>query len=103
MPYFLVSFDLRGCYADDSSGVVFARTRRELRAALASEASDIRDAGYIGANKRAVSRLAALAWRHRRNVGELPFVLPVGQQPKSRAFGLFVSAISRHDAREFGR
>jgi hypothetical protein len=67
MPYFHISTGLRGCCA---SFVFEARSRRELRACLADEARYLRDAGYVGANERAVSALATAAWRDRQNTRE---------------------------------
>lgn len=57
MPYFHVSAGLRGCYLPDSSYIIRATTRRELKEALASEAlaseaERYREAGYIGATIR---------------------------------------------------
>jgi len=51
----------------DSAYTVKADTRRELKAALQCEASDIRDAGGVGMSKRAIAWLAAESWRNRKN------------------------------------
>ena len=91
MAYFTIMAELRGCYSDaDSAWTLKADTRRELRAALMSEADTLRDAGAIGLNKRAVAGLAAMAWRDRRKGGVYP-------HQSGPAMGLFVYVASRAD------
>lgn len=99
MAYFTIMAELRGCYADaDSAFTIKADTRRELKAALASEADTLRDAGAIGLNNRAVAGLAAMAWRDRRKGGVYPFVAPFRYPHQSGpAMGLFVYVASRAD------
>lgn len=50
----------------DSAYTIRANTRRDLKSALQWEANSIRDAGHVGCSKRAISRLAATAWRQRK-------------------------------------
>lgn len=71
MAYFTIWQGLRGCYMPDSAYIIKADTRRELKSALEWEANDIRDAGGVGLNKKAVASLAAAAWRNRKASGEL--------------------------------
>ncbi len=96
--YFSISQGLRGCYLPDSAYVIRVDTRKELKAALESEAYSIRDAGFIGANKRAVAWLAATLWRTYRKAGQMDSVVPYrnpGQN--SYPYGLFGSAATRAD------
>ncbi len=90
--YFSISNGLRGMYIPDESYTIRVKTRRELKAALNCEASNIRDAGFLGCGKRAITWLAAQAWR---NSGE--YVVPYRHNIKGAgyAFGLFCSQISR--------
>lgn len=77
--YFTIMAELRGCYSDnDSAFILRAETRRELKAALASEAAQLRDAGAVGLNKRAIANLAARAWKRPRppRTGHLADVAP---------------------------
>lgn len=99
MAYFTIMAELRGCYADnDSAFTIKADSRRELKAALASEARYIRDAGGIGLSQRAIASLAAMAWRERRKAGVYPFVAPFRYPHQSGpAMGLFVYIASRAD------
>jgi hypothetical protein len=89
---------MRGCYMPDNAYTIRANTRRDLKSALQSEANSIRDAGMIGMNKRAISWLAATAWRNRRRAsGE--YVAPyrnAEQKHYPYALGVFVGA-SRAD------
>lgn len=70
MAYFTVWQGLRGMYMPDSSYIIRAATRAELKSALENEARDIRDAGGIGMSKKAIAWLAAEAWRNRKDLGE---------------------------------
>lgn len=99
MAYFTIMAELRGCYADNESAfVIRATTRRELKAALASEARDIRDAGAIGLSKKAIASHAAEAWRKRKAKSAYPLVLPFRYSHQSgNAMGLFVYNSSRAD------
>jgi hypothetical protein len=80
MAYFTISHELRGCFMSDFSYVVRASTRRELKAAIAAEASDLRDAGFIVLNSRAVASLAAAAWRARKRNAEIGIPYRLGGQ-----------------------
>lgn len=102
MPYFHISHGLRGCYADGEGYVLKADTRRELKNAIEYAANNYKDAGYIGANKRAVSWLAAIAWRERKKF-QLPYVMPLAPNhaKDNYAFGVFVSSASRDEYLEY--
>ena len=80
MAYFSISTGLRGCYMPDNAYVIQVDTRRELKAAIESEARDYRDAGFVGANKKAIAYIAAIAWRNRRKM-QLPYALPLAPSP----------------------
>lgn len=105
--YFHISAGLRGAYADgaESAFVLMAKTRRELKAAIASEAHDWRDAGYIGANKRAIASVAADAWReaHKPRPAYLPYCLPLAPEHARDNYssGVFVAVASRADYLEY--
>jgi hypothetical protein len=94
MPYFTVFQGLRGCYMPDNAYTIRANTRRALKSALQWEANSVRDAGMVGVNKRAISWLAAVAWRNRRRAsGE--FVAPyrnAEQKHYPYALGVFVGS-----------
>ena len=86
----------------DNAYIVRCHTRRELRAAIAGEADSYRDAGFIGANQRAISWLAAIAWRNRRKF-QLPYALPLAP-PHARdsyCHGIFVASATRDEHREY--
>ncbi len=102
MPYFNISTGLRGCYMPDNAYIARCNTRRELRALIASEASDYKDAGFIGANQKAISHIAAIAWRNRRK-SQLPYALPLApaHARDSYCHGIFVASASRDDYREY--
>jgi hypothetical protein len=91
--------ELRGCYADnDSAFTIKADTRRELKAALLSEADFLRSSDAIGLSNRNVTALAALAWRQRKAASVYPFVLPFRYpQQGSDCMGLFVYVATRAD------
>lgn len=100
--YFHVSTGLRGCYMPDSSYVVRVDTRRELIATLEWEAWHIRDAGFMGASKGDVRRIAAAIWRDLKNKRRayLPYAIPYGHRrgnTSDYAFGIFVSHATRTD------
>jgi hypothetical protein len=99
MAYFTIMAELRGCYADNESAfVIKANTRRELKAALVSEARDLRDAGGIGLSKRKLATFAAFVWSKRKAGGIYPFVLPWRYAHQSGdAMGLFAYVSSRAD------
>lgn len=99
MAYFTIMAELRGCYADnDSAFTIRATTRRELKAALETEAGDLRDAGAIGLSKRAIASHAAEAWRNRKAKSVYPLVHPFRYAHQSGdAMGLFVYNATRAD------
>ncbi|UVK46765.1 hypothetical protein BPNPMPFG_002473 [Mesorhizobium sp. AR07] len=100
--YFYVANGLRGCYMPDSFFVIKCDTRRELKSALEYEAVPIRDAGFVGFNRRAVASLAAGAWREaqKRNPSIYPHVAAYGQ-PGNACMGLHVSTATRADFLEY--
>lgn len=96
MPYFQISHGLRGCYMPSDTYVIKADTRRALREAIAYEAENYREGGFIGASERAISAIAAAAWRDRAKF-QLPYALPLAP-PHARTnycFGVFVSSATR--------
>jgi hypothetical protein len=102
--YFNVEAGLRGAYCDGGNYVVMVTTRRALKDVIAYEANSYRDAGFIGGSKRAVSWLAATAWREAKkaNPAFLPYVLPLARDKSSGyAFGVMVSTASRADYLEY--
>jgi len=103
MPYFHISSGPRGCYMPDNAAVIYVKTRRELRAAIAYEAECYREAGFVGANARAVSAVATAAWRERSLT--LPYALPLAPPHARRNYchGVFVSRATRDDYRDYVR
>lgn len=102
MRYFHISQGLRGCYMPDSSYMVKVESRRELKAALESEARDIREAFEAGCNKRQIAWLAAAVWRKPESF--YPFVAPYGNRSGSAinyCFGLHVSPATRAEFLEY--
>lgn len=97
MPYFTISTGLRGCYMPDNCYVIKADTRRELKAALAYEASHYSDSGYIGGSKQAIAHIAASAWRDKGFT--LPYCIPFAPRHDrtNYAFGVFVSRATRQE------
>ncbi len=96
MPYFMISNGPRGCYMADGAYIIKCDTRRELKSALEWEARDMRDAGFIGASKRAVAQLAAWCWRNRKG-WTYSAVMPLAP-PHSRGnycYGLMVDHSTR--------
>ena len=59
MPYFHISRGLRGCYMPDSSSVIRATTRRELKAAIEYDARDMLESYGHGYSAR--DRVATIA------------------------------------------
>lgn len=102
MAYFHISSGLRGCYLADNAFVARCNTRRELRAIIAEEAANWRDGGYIGANQRAISHIAAIAWRNRRKY-QLPYCLPLApaHNRESYSSGIFVASATRGEFAEY--
>ena len=99
--YFTISTGLRGAYMSDSAYEIRCDTRRELKAAIESEARDYRDAGFVGANKRAIAWLAAQVWReaHKPNPSYLPHCLPLAPSHARDNYchGIFASTSTRAD------
>ncbi len=101
MPYYNISTGLRGCYMPDNSYVVYVKTRRELKECIESEASAYRDAGFIGANKRAIAAIAATQWRDKKNY--LPYCLPLAPSHARDNYchGVFVSPATRDEFKAY--
>lgn len=98
MKYFHVSTGLRGAYMSDAAFFIVCHTRRELRAILAQEINQLRDAGYIGATERAAATLAASAWReaHKRAPAVYPYCAPLRPRKGATAsYGLFCAVATR--------
>lgn len=97
--YFTISSGLRGCYMPDSCWIARVDTRRELKAIIESEARAWKDAGFIGANKRAIAWLANAAWR---NPSYLPHCLPLAPDHARNNYshGIFVSSATREEWKE---
>src|SRR4051812_31050189 len=103
MKYFWIATGLRGAYMPDNSYVVACKTRRELKETIAFEADSYADAGFVGASKKAVARLAAAAWKNAQaaSPAHLPHVLPLAREKGSGyAFGIFASVATRADWKE---
>ena len=94
MRYYHISAGLRGCYIPDNGGIIAVNTRRELREAIAYEAQGLRDAYGFGGSKRAISAVAAEAWKY---TGIYDVVLPFGTRRGKYPFGLFLSRTTRAD------
>lgn len=95
--YFTVSNGLRGCYMPDNVSVIRCDTRRDLKAAIAYDANDMREAYGYGGSKKAVAAFAAECWReaHKKAPAYMPYCLPFGRNPGNYAFGIFVSVATR--------
>lgn len=104
MAYFTISNGLRGCYMPDNCYVVRVTTRRELKNIIASEASDYRDAGFVGVNKRAIAHIAAIAWKEAKKArpAYLPYCLPLAPSHARHNYchGIFISVATRAEYRE---
>lgn len=98
MPYFSLSHGLRGAYCDGEGYILKANTRRELKNAIEYEANNYKEAGYIGANKRAIAWLAATAWRNRKGFN-LPYALPLApsHNKENYCFGVFVGSATKDE------
>lgn len=103
MAYFCISTGLRGCYVPDNAYVIQAATRRELKAAIESEAREYRDASFVGANKRAIAWIAAIAWRNRRK-NQLPYALPLAPHHcrDNYCHGIFIGTSNRAEYKAQG-
>lgn len=102
MAYFHVSSGLRGAYLADNAAVIRCNTRRELKDYIASEARNWADAGYIGANKKDIAHIAAIAWRNRNKI-QLPYCLPLAPPHNRTSYssGIFVATATRDEFKEF--
>jgi len=103
MAYFQISQGLRGMYMPDSSYIIRADTRRELKSALEWEARDIRDAGGVGLSKRAIASLAAAAWRDRKSSNPYGFIAEYRwryQSTGTAPYAIFVNNATRQEYKE---
>lgn len=105
MPYFHISTGLRGAYMPDNAYVIRATTRRELKSAIESEARDYRDAGFVGANKRAIAWLANIAWKEAKKTSPsyLPYCLELAPDHARGNYcnGIFVCTSTRTEFKEY--
>ena len=101
MPYYHISTGLRGCYMPDNSYIIHVKTRRELKEYIESEANLYRDAGFIGANKRAIASIAATQWRDKKNY--FPYCLPLAPSHARDNYchGVFVSNATRDEYKQW--
>lgn len=100
MAYFFLEYGLRGAYADGNGYILKADTRRALKSAIAWEVDSLRDAGMVGANKRAAATLAADLWRryHAKRDTGLFSVLPISNDGgRSYAWGIHGAPSTRRD------
>lgn len=83
----------------DNCYTIRATTRRELKSVIESEAEIYRDAGFIGANKRAITWLAATVWREAQKArpAYLPHCLALAPSHARDNYchGIFVSTSTR--------
>lgn len=95
--YVTVYSGLRGAYLDsDGLHVAAVETLKELRDHLESEARDLRDAGAIGLNRRAIAQLARSVWESAESSrpSSLPYVAPYRWQygtPGNFPYGIFAT------------
>lgn len=101
--YFHISHGLRGCYMPDGEPyVIRAKTRRELKEAIQSEADMVDSGSTIGLSKRAIAQYAAELWRDAFRLkpyySSLPVCLPTKEPGQSSySYGIFVSHATRND------
>lgn len=99
--YFTIMQGLRGCYMPDNAHTIQCATRRELKSALESEAYYIRDAGFVGCNKRDIAALAAECWRRRKG-WQYDLVAPYRNADQdSYPYGLMVAHATRAEYMEY--
>ncbi len=102
MAYFWIEYGLRGAFCDGNSYIIRCDTRRELKAAIQWEADSLRDAGMLGASKRAVASLAADAWRALKRPTPYPFVMPISNNGGcSYAWGIHCAPSTRQEYLEY--
>ena len=103
--YFTIMHGLRGCYMPDSDPcVIMVKTRRELKAAIQSEADMVDSGETIGLGKKAIAQFAALCWReaHKAKPAYLPYCLATKERGQSSySYGIFCSVASRRDYLEY--
>ncbi len=103
--YFTIMHGLRGCYMPDSDPyVVMAKTRRELKAAIKSEADMVDSGETLGLSKKAIASFAALCWyeAQKEKPAYLPYCLPTKERGQSSySYGIFCSVASRRDYVEY--
>ena len=101
--YVTISNGLRGCYMPDSCYVAKFTTRCELKAFIANECSDMREAYGHGGTKQEISAIAAYAWKMRRNGWQYDLAIGFGRSraANDRPFGLFLGHATRREYSEF--
>lgn len=99
--YFTIMHGLRGCYMPDSDPyIVMAKTRRELKSAIADEADMIDSGETLGLSKKAIAQFAAECWReaHKERPAYLPYCLATKERGQSSySYGIFCSVANRRD------
>ena len=95
MRYFSISQGPRGCYMPDDNYIIAVETRRELKKCLENEAYYIRDAGFLGVNKKAVAWLAASAWRNRDDLDSYCVPYRNAHHGASYCYALFCQRVTR--------
>lgn len=104
--YFHLSNGLRGGYMPDSASVIKVDTRAMFKLWIEDEARLFRDAGYHGASKSAVARLAVDAWdaAKSRHYGGLPLVMPLKPRyGREYSYGLFISPATEQEYKAYLR
>ena len=100
--YFTVMTGLRGCYMPDSVAVIKCDTRRDLKNAIEWEANDIREAGFVGMNKKMIAAFCAHMWREaqKKKPSVYPDVLPYGTA-KNYHSAIHASVATRREYLEY--
>lgn len=96
--YFHVSNGLRGAYMPDSASVIKVDRYRDLKFAIMHEAMHLREAGYVGVQKKLVTSIAIDLWREaqRERPQTMPMCLPLKPEHASTySYGLFISVATR--------
>jgi len=99
--YFTIMHGLRGCYMPDGDPwVCMAKTRRELKDAIASECDVASSDATVGLSKRNIAAFAAECWReaHKPKPSYLPYCLPCKERGQSSySYGVFCSVATRRE------
>ena len=98
--YFFLEYGLRGAYCDGNGYIVKCDTRRDLKRSVEWEADSLRDAGMVGASKRAVASFTADLWRRGQNKKDrgMMSVMPIcNNRGASYAWGIHGAPSCRAD------